>query len=148
PDISMVLRNTDLSDRPQLKAARGTSPGPSSQSALDLYGNRVLTAHTVVKPLNWLVFVELPEQEANGPLYEAIARWLAVTVLGLVLALVAALLLARHMVVPIRAIANGAERIGTGALDHRIKIRTGDELEALAEQFNRMAGQLQSSYGD
>lgn len=149
PDISMVLRNTDLSQLPQVKAARGVPPEPipSSQSALDLYGNRVLTAHTVVHPLDWLVFVELPEHEANGPLYEAIARWLAVTALGLVLALVAALLLARHMVVPIRAIADGAQRIGTGVLDHRIKIRTGDELEALAEQFNRMAGQLQSSYG-
>jgi signal transduction histidine kinase/CheY-like chemotaxis protein len=71
---------------------------------------------------------------------------LAVTILGLVMALVPALLLARHMVVPIRVIAEGAERIGTGALDHRIKIRTGDELEALAERFNRMASQLQSSY--
>ena len=149
PDISMVLRNTDLSQLPQVKAARATPPEPvpSSQSALDLYGKRMLTAHTVVKPLNWLVFVELPENEANGPLHEAIARWLVVTILGLVLALVPALLLARHMVVPIRAIADGAERIGTGALDHRIKIRTKDELEALAEQFNRMASQLQSSYG-
>jgi signal transduction histidine kinase/CheY-like chemotaxis protein len=148
PDISMVLRNTDLSQLPQVKAARGSTPGriPPSQSALDLHGNKILTTHTVAKPLNWLVFVELPEQEANAPLYEAIATWLAVTLLGLVLALVSALLLARHMVVPIRAIADGAERIGTGALDHRIKIRTGDELEALAERFNRMAGQLQSSY--
>ena len=92
------------------------------------------------------MFVELPEHEANGPLYEAIARWLAVTIFGLVLALVAALLLARHMVVPIRAIADGAVRIGTGALDHRIKIGTGDELEALADQFNRMASRLQNSY--
>ena len=149
PDISMVLRNTDLSQLPQVKAARAApaEPVPSSRSALDLYGKRMLTAHTVVKPLNWLVFVELPENEANGPLHEAIARWLVVTILGLALALVPALLLARHMVVPIRAIADGAERIGTGALDHRIKIRTKDELEALAEQFNRMASQLQSSYG-
>ena len=149
PDISMVLRNTDLSQLPQVKAARATpaEPVPSSRSALDLYGKRMLTAHTVVKPLNWLVFVELPENEANGPLHEAIARWLVVTILGLALALVPALLLARHMVVPIRAIADGAERIGTGALDHRIKIRTEDELEALAEQFNRMASQLQGSYG-
>ena len=149
PDISMVLRNTDLSQLPQVRAARGTPPVPvpSSQSALDLYGKRVLTTYTVVKPLNWLVFVELPEREANGPLHEAIGRWFVVTVLGLALALVPALLLARHMVVPIRAIADGAERIGTGALDHRINIRTKDELQGLAEQFNRMAGQLQSSYG-
>jgi len=40
----------------------------------------------------------------------------------------------------------GAARIGAGALDHRIEVQTGDELEALATEFNRMAAQLQESY--
>ncbi|MDP2707172.1 MAG: NahK/ErcS family hybrid sensor histidine kinase/response regulator, partial [Burkholderiales bacterium] len=35
-----------------------------------------------------------------------------------------------------------------GALDHRLEIRTGDELESLAEQFNHMAAQLQESYAN
>ncbi|HVO84255.1 MAG TPA: HNH endonuclease [Syntrophobacteria bacterium] len=33
-------------------------------------------------------------------------------------------------------------------LDERIEIRTGDELEALADQFNSMAGQLRESYAN
>ena len=37
-------------------------------------------------------------------------------------------------------------RIGEGDLDHRIEVKTGDELEVLADQFNRMAVQLQESY--
>src|SRR5207245_11578238 len=37
-------------------------------------------------------------------------------------------------------------RIGAGELGHRIEIRTGDELEALATQFNSMTAQLQASY--
>ena len=36
----------------------------------------------------------------------------------------------------------GAERIGRGELDTRIEVRTGDEVESLALEFNRMAGQL------
>jgi len=40
----------------------------------------------------------------------------------------------------------GAARIGAGVLDHRIDVQTGDELEALATEFNRMAAQLQESY--
>ena len=52
------------------------------------------------------------------------------------------------MVTPIRALQAGAAEIGAGALDHRLDIRTGDELEALGEQFNRMAAQLQESYAD
>ena len=44
------------------------------------------------------------------------------------------------------ALQAGAARIGAGELDQRIDVRTGDELEALAEQFNSMAAQLQESY--
>src|SRR5262249_13411448 len=40
----------------------------------------------------------------------------------------------------------GAARIGRGDLSQRIAIKTGDELEGLADQFNDMAGQLQESY--
>ncbi|MGH6738690.1 MAG: GAF domain-containing protein, partial [Bradyrhizobium sp.] len=57
-----------------------------------------------------------------------------------------ALALARGMVRPIRTLEEGAQRIGAGDLDQRIDIRSGDELEALADQFNRMSGQLRESY--
>src|SRR5262249_34779916 len=36
--------------------------------------------------------------------------------------------------------------IGGGALNQRIEVHTGDELEALAEEFNSMSGQLRESY--
>jgi adenylate cyclase len=54
--------------------------------------------------------------------------------------------LAGRMVGPIQALRAGAERIGGGDLSQRIRIKTGDELEALADQFNDMAGRLQESY--
>src|SRR5206468_2802527 len=50
------------------------------------------------------------------------------------------------MVTPIQALQAGAARIGAGELGHRIEIRTGDELEALANQFNSTTAQLQESY--
>src|SRR5208283_854856 len=40
----------------------------------------------------------------------------------------------------------GAARLGSGDLSQRITIKTGDEVEALADQFNDMAGRLQESY--
>ena len=50
------------------------------------------------------------------------------------------------MVRPIRTLDEGAQRIGAGDLDQQIDVRTGDELEALADQFNRMTAQLRESY--
>ena len=42
----------------------------------------------------------------------------------------------------------GAARIGAGDLDRHIEIKTGDELEVLANQFNKMSEDLKASYSD
>src|SRR5438270_11717632 len=67
PDISLVLRNTDMTRLVQVKAARSAGSGPSAepvQEAEDIHGHDVLTAFAPVKPLGWLVFAELPIDEA------------------------------------------------------------------------------------
>src|SRR5436190_7474839 len=74
PDISLVLRNTDLSGLPQVQAAQNAADGDELQEARDTQGRKVLTAHARVAPLRWLVFVELPVEEAYAPLYESIKR--------------------------------------------------------------------------
>jgi signal transduction histidine kinase len=146
PDISLVLRNTDLSRLPQVQAASNSAEGDELQEARDTQGRKVLTAHARVAPLRWLVFVELPVEEAYAPLYESIKRSGVLLFGALCLAALAGMLLARKMVVPIQALRAGAERIGRGELNQRISVKTGDELEALADQFNDMAGKLEESY--
>jgi len=151
PDISLVLRDTDLSELAQVKAARDRRAGGETQEvqeANDLEGRRVLTANAPIDPLGWLVFVELPTGEAYAPLYTTLERSGLVLLSALVFAVLAGTLLARKMVVPIHALRSGAARIGRGDLGQRIAIKTGDELEALADQFNDMAGRLQESYAD
>ena len=54
----------------------------------------------------------------------------------------------RNLAGPIRALQEGAARIGRGDLKSRIDIKTGDELQSLADHFNQMAGQLQASYAN
>jgi signal transduction histidine kinase/HAMP domain-containing protein len=71
-----------------------------------------------------------------------------ILLLGLALSVLMGLALARRMMTPIRALQAGAARVGAGELSHRIEVRTGDELEALAEEFNRTAGLLQESYAN
>src|SRR3954452_5159622 len=150
PDISLVLRNTDMSRLPQVQAGRRAGEGPQEdvREAQDTQGHRVLTAHARVPRLDWLVFVELPVEEAYAPLYSSIQRSGILLLGALCLAALAGLLLARRMVVPIQALRIGAERLGSGDLGQRITVKTGDELEALANQFNDMAGKLQESYAD
>ena len=145
PDISLVLRNTDMTKLAQVQAARtaGTEPVQDGQ---DIHGHKVLSAYAPVSPLDWLVFVELPAEEAYASLYNSIKRSGAIIFAGLTLAFLSGLFLARRMVVPIQMLRAGAQRIGDGDLNQRISIKTGDELEGLADQFNDMANRLQELY--
>ncbi len=143
PDISLVLRNTDMSHLMQVRSARAGSAAEQVQEADDVSGRKVLTAYAPVIPLGWFVFVETPIEEAYAPLYASIQRAGYVLFGALALAFIAGLFLARRMVVPIQALRAGAARIGSGDLGQRINIKTGDEVEALANQFNDMAGKLQ-----
>ena len=94
------------------------------------------------------MFVELPVKEAYASLYAALQR-LAIVLLGAsIFAVLAGIFLARRMVGPIQALRAGAERIGGGDFAQRISIKTGDELEGLANQFNDMGARLQESYAD
>ena len=149
PDISLVLRNTDMSRLAQVSAAQTATGGGAServQESEDIGGRKVLTAYAPVAPLGWLVFVELPVAEAYAPLYAALERLALVLLAALGFAVLAGMFLAGRMVGPIQALRAGAERIGGGDLSQQIRIKTGDELEALADQFNVMAGRLKESY--
>lgn len=145
PDISLVLRNTDMTKLPHVKSAL-SGVRMQERSVVSFDNKLVLTAHARAELLDWTVFVELPQAEADEPLYATMKRSFGLAILGLGVALLAALVLARRMVVPIQALSAGAARIGAGALGHRIDISTGDELEGLAAQFNEMAIRLETSY--
>src|SRR4051794_34199979 len=150
PDISLVLRNTDMSQLAQVQAARAERRNAVAelQGTKNIQGQEVLTASAPIAPLGWTMFVELPVEEAYASLYQALQR-LAVVLLGAsIFAVLAGVFLARRMVGPIQALRAGAERMGGGDFGQRISIRTGDELEGLANQFNDMGARLQESYAD
>ena len=86
---------------------------------------------------------EQPRREVLLPVYESLGRTLVVMSLGLIAAIVSGFVLARRLARPIVELQRGADRIAGGDLSARIDVRTGDELEALAHEFNRMADQLQ-----
>ena len=148
PDISYVLQKQDLSELPQVRAARGVDEngGEPVSIARSSQGKKVLTSYVRIAPLNWTVLVEQPLAEAFAPLYASLQRTGLLLLAGLALAVVASLYVARHMVYPIQAIQRGAVQLAAGKLDEPIVVSTGDELEALAGQFNDMASQLKESY--
>ena len=147
PDIGLVLRKTNLANLAHVKAAAEKQKAQEpAMFSTDLGGTQVLTSVASIEPLDWKVFVEQPVAEVYAKLNASIVRTALLLLAGLVISAVGALALARGMVRPIRTLDEGARRIGAGELDQNIEIHTGDELEGLADQFNRMSGQLRESY--
>jgi signal transduction histidine kinase/HAMP domain-containing protein len=149
PDIGFVLRKTDLSQTTHVALALSKLRDPTVEVpaiSRDHAGRDVLTAFAPIGTLGWLVFVDLPLSEAFQPVYDSLRRTIIVLVLGLAFAGLVGIWLAQRMVVPIRALAKGAARIGSGDLDHRLEMHSADEVQALADSFNEMGTRLKDSY--
>jgi adenylate cyclase len=159
PDISQVLRRpkSPLSRLAQVQAALSGGPAPADDVqgplvARSLDGRRVLSSFAPIElggagnPLKWSILVEQPLEEALEAIYSSLMRTALLLLAGLAIAMLSSLALARRMVTPIRALQAGAAEMASGHLSRRIELKTGDELEVLAEEFNHMADQLQRSH--
>ena len=85
------------------------------------------------------------QRDAGG-----VARFTRIAVLGgtataMLSSLLAGLFITRSIVEPVRALVEGAERIGNGELEHPIDVRSGGEVGALAEAFRKMASRLRTT---
>jgi class 3 adenylate cyclase/HAMP domain-containing protein len=140
-------RGKDVSALPQV-AALSKPHGETLESGTDLDGQAVLTDARSVPGLGWFVVFEQPLSRVLTPIHNLLLRIALLVALGLVVAILAGMLLARRMLIPIRALRDGARRLGAGDFEHRIEVKTADELEELATQFNGMAGRLHETYSD
>src|SRR6201981_3435456 len=96
PDISLVLRNTDMSKLPQVRMAQangGVLP-ESLEDGKNIQGREVLTASAPILPLRWTMFVELPVEEAYASLYTALQRLAVVLLAASTFAVLAGIFLA------------------------------------------------------
>ena len=134
----------DLSALPQVAAINGSL----LSEGRDVAGHDVLTTVSAVPRLGWYVFFEQPTAQALTPIRDQLVRIALLIALGLVVAIIAGTIMARRMLVPITALRAGARRLGAGDFAHRIEVKTADELEELAGQFNSMASQLAETYSD
>ena len=148
PDLFMVLQRRDLSGLPQVAALRD----PKNAEPVGVYKNLndqwVLAAHVGIPSVGWTVLVERPLTEAYAPLLTSLARTGGLLLIICVMAVGAAVLLGMRVVRPIEVLRRGAARLEAGDLDARLELKTGDEFEELAEDFNRMAVRLRESHDD
>ncbi len=93
--------------------------------------------------------VAIPRTRVQAAQSNARRRLMGALALALALAGVAGALWARRLSLPIKALKEAAERVRDGQLEARVDIRTGDEIEELAQALdgarNQLAGRIRSA---
>lgn len=159
PVICPVLAPEEHSVRPELIHALGGLKAGWSVVADDSHGSsHALIGFAPVRfgetlapgslgGKQWVTVVRQDPQETYAPLGELMVKVLLYGLLVLAVLWGTGVVVARRIARPIQVLHDGVREIGSGRLDQRLELKTGDEIEGLAEAFNHMATNLQRSFG-
>ena len=143
-DSSQLARN--LSRIAPVARVAGGETGAVITKALD--GHDVISGFAPVPETSWGIITQENWSSVIGPIRGYSRLLLGLLALGGVLACGLIFLTTGRILKPIKDLTEGAQRIAGGDFDHTIEARTGDEIQALAQQFNAMAGTLKGSYAE
>src|SRR3989338_2545867 len=96
----------------------------------------------------WYIFVSQSPEESYATIYTLLKRLIVLFIFSVVILSAMGFWAAGRIIEPIRILQQGAEIIGEGNLNHRIHIKTDDEIEDLANKFNQMVEKINKSYSE
>ncbi len=109
------------------------------------FSEQVFATHLTVKPVNWGVITQVPVANVYQDIYRAGTFAVVLFLIILCIIIISSLWVSTQIVGPITLLQQGANIIGSGNFEHRLMIKTGDEIENLAKSFNQMAENLSTS---
>jgi two-component system chemotaxis sensor kinase CheA len=129
-------------DAPEIRMARTRGDGVAIRATGT--GRRVFVARAIVQQGQTLGFARssLPMEVVEAQARTVRERMAVGALSAGVLALVLGFLVSQRVIRPIRALTEGAVRIGAGDLDAKIEVSSSDEIADLADAFNQMTGNL------
>jgi len=105
----------------------------------------VYAVHEYIESADIGLIVKMDRSEALSLLSENMGGFAVVVPILLLGVVVAALIVARHLVNPISRLTKSVEQFSRGHFESRVTVETSDEIGILAETFNAMALSIQKS---
>jgi nitrate/nitrite-specific signal transduction histidine kinase len=96
--------------------------------------------------LRWILIKEQSWAEIMQPTLAYRQLLLVLLALGVIVPVLVTAYGVRHITNPIQNLIRASEQVTAGQFKHRIEVKTGDEIETLADQFNLMSAELDDSY--
>ncbi|ABO35523.1 histidine kinase, HAMP region domain protein [Methanococcus maripaludis C5] len=148
-DVSLYMNgmivSTTLADKAKLSHISSFFENSASESEYESFlesGNDYLIMDDAGGNLLGYLIISAPKSTALSYLNAARSHNLIVAFFGFVVSIVVSLISSRNLTKPITKLKNGAEQFSKGVYDHNIDVNTGDELEDLADSFNKMANSI------
>ncbi len=110
----------------------------------DHEGNLHVGAYAPIASFSGAVITQQPMIEAFGVAGKVRRSIMLAVVFMAVIAVLAAFMLSKRLASPLLELSHSAERIAAGDFPPPLKLETHDELQTLAETFNRMVAQLRT----
>ena len=106
------------------------------------------TGSNSLKKRGLYVLVSQFNQEAYSPVYNLLWKVLLLSPVAIVFLAFLVYITGKWISKPIKVLSEGVELMGQGQLNHDFNIRTGDEIEQLADNFTQMAKNLGSKFDE
>ena len=94
----------------------------------------------------WIIIKEQSWAEISQPTLPYRQLLLVLLALGVIVPVLVTAYGVRHITEPIQKLIRASEQVTAGQFGHRIEVKTGDEIETLADRFNLMSAELDDSY--
>ncbi len=131
-----------ISAQPAVRAAQGET---GIVETTDYRNEEILAAYTYIDKTGWGFVCKQDLSELNAPLMQMLWNYIIIFLISISIILIITFRMSQKIAAPILEIDAVARRFGKGDYSVRNKLRnTGDELDNLADEFNRMADLTQS----
>jgi len=112
----------------------------------DTTGETIIAGFAPVPGTGWGLVTQERWDVVMGPIRRYGTLLLGILIGGSVISGALVFFSISRVLRPIRDLTRGAERIAGGDFDHTVVVKTGDEIEALARQFNAMSAALKDAF--
>jgi len=151
PKYELILKNVKISEiSKELENAMDNAiknPGVITQVRYrNADGKKVFCSLKFVKDFNWIIAVAQQEFEIYSATIRTIASFLLISGILIFIVLLVVKRLSNKLSLPIIKLRNLTTKISEGDFSTRIEIKTNDEIEELASNFNEMTEKLKNSY--
>jgi diguanylate cyclase (GGDEF)-like protein len=143
PDPARIMKN-DVPPGSNLRFDKAIKDGDNVGETVNSRGLRVLAAFKRLKTTNWILAVNFPTSEAYEPIKKdgLVLFWIVIS--GGLFIVVVMWLIMRHLSLPILSLTDQIRHVEDYGGLQQVVVRSGDEIEELAETFNGLMQRLKN----